>query len=271
MKAGFLKKIPSRSVIHQAMYYGAFLLLISLGLGGIDMYGPPVLAVQDRASSQKEPQIKPPQIIEVLPYSKDGIQKLLTLWCVEVPYSDQAVVPFYEQLHSFANRALILTESKIGRRNDQQILYVAYYYDNNWPYERWFGNLAWDNQTNEVYILMFRTRTYRVRLTLDKVDLNKVQPLGSFPLIFDPQKFQEWPKVKDPLLVTEERQFLGSRGYSFRQISTVLRPPYLCICAERIEPGEPPTFLRFDLRSKELTEVTFQNKPDKPDLSKSEK
>ena len=147
MKAGFLKKIPSRSLICQAMYYGGFLLLLSLGLGGTDTYGSPVLAVQDRASSQKKPQIEPPQVIEVLSYSKDGIQKLFILWSVEVPFSAETINVFARKSSDAPNRAFVLTESDPDQFSRQKVHWVHYYFVKTWPFERWFGNLVWDEKT----------------------------------------------------------------------------------------------------------------------------
>jgi hypothetical protein len=163
------------------------------------------------------------------------------------------------KLNAYPNRALVLTESDFNQPDNQKVLWVTYYFDNNWPFERWFGNLVWDDQTNEVYILALRTRIYKLRVVLYKINLDKVESLGIFPLNFDPKKFKEWPKPTDPLF-TEEKKLYGSRGYGFRRIKTVSGPTDFWICAERDEPTENPTFLRFDLRSKQLIETTFKDK-----------
>lgn len=273
MKAGFLKKSPSRSVIRQAMYYGAFLLLISLGLGGTDIYVPPVWAVQDRASSQKEPQVelKLPQVIEVLPYSKDGIhQKLFILWSVEVPFSAETINVFARKSSDAPNRAFVLTESDPDQFSRQKVHWVHYYFVKTWPFERWFGNLVWDEETKELVILTYRTRIYTLQMSLFRISPGTIQPLGAFPLSFDPKKIKDWPKSIEPLYVGG-KELYGSFGSGFRSVKSVPGATNLWICLERDRPGENPAFLRFDLRSKELTEVTFQNKPDKPDPSKSEK
>ena len=186
MKAKFLKGIPSKSSRYQVMCYCAFLFLIILGLVFPDTYELPVFAVPTRKSDQK----KSPEVMEMLLYSQDGIQKLLTLWSVEVPYSDEAVIPFFEQLGTIANRAFILTDSDIHQRNRQQVIGVIYFYENDWrlPLESWYGNIILDDQIDEVYVLTFRANTYKLKTSIYKYELNKIQSKGLFPLSFDPKK-----------------------------------------------------------------------------------
>ena len=232
------------------------------------------VASQDKKTIQQKPQLEQrlPTVVDMLPYSQGSVQKVLTLWSVEVPYSDEAVIPFFEQLGTIANRAFILTDSDIHQRNRQQVIGVIYFYENDWrlPLESWYGNIILDDQIDEVYVLTFRANTYKLKTSIYKYELNKIQSKGLFPLSFDPKKFQEWPKIANPIFF-EEKKLFGSRGYGFRRISTISGPTDFWICAERDEPTENPTFLRFDLRSKKLTEVTFQDKPDKPDSPKTEK
>ena len=154
-----------------------------------------------------------------------------------------------------------LTESSISQQNNQKIIWVTYFYLNDWrlPLESWYGNLILDDQTNELYILRFRANIYKLKTTIYKLDLNKTQSLGTFPFTFDPNKFKEWPKPTDPFF-TEEKKLYGAHRHGFRRIKTVSGPTDFWICAERDEPSENPTFLRFDLRSKQLIETTFKDK-----------
>jgi hypothetical protein len=71
-------------------------LLFLVSLGGACIYEQPAFAMPDKNLVQKKfhHKLRLPKIMEILPYSQDGVQKFLTLWCVEVPYSDEAFMAF---------------------------------------------------------------------------------------------------------------------------------------------------------------------------------
>ena len=111
MRKNSLQQIVCSLLKYQTLIFCNLILFTSLDVRFSSMNWLSPVASQDKKTIQQKPQLEQrlPTVVDMLPYSQGSVQKVLTLWSVEVPYSGEAVEPFYKQLHSLVNRAFILS------------------------------------------------------------------------------------------------------------------------------------------------------------------
>lgn len=189
--------------------------------------------------------------------------RALTLWKQELQRLSDSDLLSYFSSHpgqtSFPNVAFVVVNSPAGNLSTGKVVWITYLHNDKAirPEELWSADLASPVSEDRAEVVVVKSMGWHVHLAVYNVQPNRA--LSDFPIGLAPQKYREWPQPAEP--VSEIDKTLVERNISgIKNINVIAQRDYLLIFGEREHEYSPPVFIRFNLDTKQWTELTLATK-----------
>jgi hypothetical protein len=196
-------------------------------------------------------------------YQDHGSSRRLTLWRQTLPFIGSRELVNYFMAHpregSFPNTAFFLTSADAAGSSEEYVLWVRYIFDNSGvaPPDAWSAAFAMPVSGDIAYVVLAKSLIRDVTLEVHRVPLSS--HLAPYPLNLDPTNYRSWPKSPDPISVIS-RSLVEKRISGIREIGVVVENRTLIVHGTRNRLTSPPVTIRFQLDTKEWSEVEFDDK-----------
>jgi hypothetical protein len=108
--------------------------------------------------------------------------------------------------------------------------------------------------TDHAYVVLSKSIGWDVDISV--YELRPAQSIGDFPIHLVPESYREWPQASQPISQIS-KALKGKYVSGIRKISVVGQRDYLLILGERDDVHSSPVFIRFNLESKQWTDVAL--------------
>ncbi len=202
------------------------------------------------------------RIVKSLICSSAGSKRELKLLQVEItPLTGWQLLDYFERNpkeNSFPNRAFVLIDSASQSQDVQRLLWIDYLFLDPLirPSQSLSGDVVCSAAQNEAFVVLMKAGSVNATLSVYQIDLNK--GIGSYPIELDPLKYQQWLKPFQP--ISQTRIELSERGIlcGLDRLQASAEPEYLQIRAERADNPCAAVDIRFNLKTEQWSEVSFQ-------------
>ncbi len=216
-----------------------------------------------RAASRGAPVQTAPNMITTTTYPSGAETRILTLWSQEIqPLSGLDLLNYFSShpgRTSFPNTAFMVVDSSAKSPSTGRIVWITYVFRDKQirPQQNWSADFAHPPSADRAYVVLSKSTGWDVTLAVYSTALN--QEIATFPIALDPQAYSRWPPSSEPLSQMNTT-LIDKEVSGISRINVVAQRDYLLIFAEREHQQVLPASFRFDVNTKQWSELTFQPK-----------
>jgi hypothetical protein len=193
-----------------------------------------------------------------------GEDRQLTLWRERIEEPDIFALM---RLHvrrpgvtGFPTTAYLLTESDPQDPEKTQLLWAAQLRAGHpWPPSVWSAALVWSPGSPHGYVVLAKSQSFDLEVQVHRIESSNQR--SAFPIQWDPDNFENWPKSAPPFSQTEQRFLPGKEVSDFCSISATLHESTLLIQARGHAATTPVLAFSLNLETKAWGPPQYQQPP----------
>lgn len=207
------------------------------------------------------------EIVRMMSYHNGTETRVLTLWRQDIqPLAGPELLNYFSShpdRTSFPNTAFMVVDSPVNDQSKGRIVWLTFVFHDKQirPQQNWEADLARPASADRAYVVLAKSTGWQVNLAAYSMDPHKA--IAAFPIALNPQDYSQWPSPSGPLSQMDTT-LVGKEVSGISDVNVVSQRDELLIFLEREHKDVSPAAFRFNLSTKEWSELVVQPKAPEP-------